>query len=105
MLLFCQSPSHAAHGNAGDFAHGVEAEQEAGRVGLILDCYAAERERSGNRLERLDADRDANHVPAQARCDLRTPVCATGCCVRAIRRSPPFRVHNANLKAHLKERI
>ena len=67
MLLFCQSPRHAAHSNAGDFAQGVEAEQEAGRVGLVLDGHAAERERSGNRLERLDADRDADLARSHGR--------------------------------------
>jgi len=33
----------------------------AALVGCVLVADAAERERSGNRLERLDADRDANH--------------------------------------------
>jgi hypothetical protein len=30
-------------------------------VGLVLLAHAAERERCGYRLERLDADRDADH--------------------------------------------
>jgi hypothetical protein len=34
----------------------------ASLVGLVLVADAAERERPGNRLERLDADRDADHA-------------------------------------------
>jgi hypothetical protein len=43
-------------------------------VGLGLDGHAAERERGGYRLERLGADRDADHARINASADGRRPI-------------------------------